>query len=181
MADRKRTPEQLEKKRERNRRYMRKWRLANPEKSCERERKWSANNLERKKATSNAWYAANCDKVRERTRARRLANPEKFSDYNRVYRATHLAQHRERNRPSAHRRRALISKDVIEPITAKQLAAILSDPCIYCGDPSEHIDHVIPLSRGGDHSLDNLVASCAKCNLSKGAKLPTEWYGRKVS
>jgi 5-methylcytosine-specific restriction endonuclease McrA len=35
-----------------------------------------------------------------------------------------------------------------------------------------HIDHFHPLSKGGKHSIDNLVASCAKCNLSKGSKDP---------
>jgi 5-methylcytosine-specific restriction endonuclease McrA len=30
-----------------------------------------------------------------------------------------------------------------------------------------HIDHVVPLSAGGRHSLDNLVLACAPCNLSK--------------
>jgi hypothetical protein len=33
-----------------------------------------------------------------------------------------------------------------------------------------HADHVVPLSRGGDHSPENVVICCAKCNLHKGAK-----------
>ena len=49
--------------------------------------------------------------------------------------------------------------------------------CHYCGDYVDdgHLDHVIPLSRGGDDSPDNLVWSCSSCNLSKGAKLLDEW------
>lgn len=42
--------------------------------------------------------------------------------------------------------------------------------CVYCGAPSEHVDHVVPVSRGGSDSLHNLVASCAKCNLTKSDK-----------
>lgn len=49
--------------------------------------------------------------------------------------------------------------------------------CVYCGDtPDEfHIDHVIPVSRGGMTEFENLAASCPCCNLSKHAKTPTEW------
>lgn len=53
--------------------------------------------------------------------------------------------------------------------------------CYWCnvklGD-TYHVDHVIPLSRGGDDGPHNIVAACATCNLSKGSKLPHEWCGR---
>jgi 5-methylcytosine-specific restriction endonuclease McrA len=39
--------------------------------------------------------------------------------------------------------------------------------CQYCGDSAENIDHVIPRSRGGLHSWDNVVASCRPCNARK--------------
>ena len=43
--------------------------------------------------------------------------------------------------------------------------------CYYCGDEATQADHVIPIASGGDPmSLDNLVASCKKCNLRKGKK-----------
>jgi hypothetical protein len=44
--------------------------------------------------------------------------------------------------------------------------------CAYCGtDEGEmHIDHIIPRSKGGDHSLDNLQVLCKPCNQAKGAK-----------
>lgn len=49
-------------------------------------------------------------------------------------------------------------------------AILLGDPCSYCGAPAEHIDHIVPLSRGGGGDWDNLTAACADCNMSKGAK-----------
>ncbi len=36
--------------------------------------------------------------------------------------------------------------------------------CRYCGDKAEEIDHVIPFSKGGLTRIDNLVASCYRCN-----------------
>ncbi|MHB0979023.1 MAG: HNH endonuclease [Thermoleophilia bacterium] len=47
--------------------------------------------------------------------------------------------------------------------------------CQYCGS-TRHLtlDHVIPRSRGGGTSWDNVVTSCSQCNTRKGAHLPTE-------
>jgi len=43
--------------------------------------------------------------------------------------------------------------------------------CYYCGGEASQVDHVIPIASGGDPmSLDNLVPSCKRCNLSKGKK-----------
>lgn len=43
--------------------------------------------------------------------------------------------------------------------------------CAYCGAKAETIDHVIPRSRGGDHSWENCVACCASCNHRKADKM----------
>ena len=46
--------------------------------------------------------------------------------------------------------------------------------CQYCGASAENIDHVIPRSRGGAHSWDNVVASCRPCNSRKRDRSPEE-------
>ena len=48
--------------------------------------------------------------------------------------------------------------------------------CQYCGSVrgSLTVDHVIPRSKGGASSWDNIVASCAPCNRRKGDRLPTQ-------
>jgi 5-methylcytosine-specific restriction endonuclease McrA len=47
--------------------------------------------------------------------------------------------------------------------------------CQYCGSYKHlTLDHVIPRSRGGATSWDNVVTSCAPCNVRKGASLPGE-------
>ncbi|MEA2199110.1 MAG: hypothetical protein QOJ25_3161 [Solirubrobacteraceae bacterium] len=47
--------------------------------------------------------------------------------------------------------------------------------CQYCGARSNlTVDHVIPRSKGGASSWDNIVASCAPCNLRKGSALPRQ-------
>lgn len=39
--------------------------------------------------------------------------------------------------------------------------------CQYCGAPADSLDHVIPRSRGGEHSWENVVAACSRCNTRK--------------
>jgi 5-methylcytosine-specific restriction endonuclease McrA len=47
--------------------------------------------------------------------------------------------------------------------------------CQYCGSAGRlTLDHVVPRSRGGDSVWENVVASCAPCNLRKGDRLPDE-------
>lgn len=55
--------------------------------------------------------------------------------------------------------------------------------CQYCGTEAQvgHVDHVIPLSRDGTDTIDNLVWSCRPCNLSKNNKLLDEWEYRPGS
>lgn len=53
--------------------------------------------------------------------------------------------------------------------------------CWHCGKfvgDDYHIDHLIPLDKGGSNEARNIVISCPKCNLSKGAKLPQDWNGK---
>lgn len=51
--------------------------------------------------------------------------------------------------------------------------------CVYCGATEKlSLDHVHPVSRGGDNSIDNLVTACRSCNSSKGAKDKEEWQKR---
>lgn len=53
--------------------------------------------------------------------------------------------------------------------------------CAYCSRESEvfHHDHVVPRSRGGPDDAMNIVMACDRCNLSKGAMLPSEWLGQR--
>jgi 5-methylcytosine-specific restriction endonuclease McrA len=50
--------------------------------------------------------------------------------------------------------------------------------CQYCGRSPTHrdlnVDHVVPRSRGGQDSWENLVVSCRTCNLRKGRRTPVE-------
>jgi len=54
--------------------------------------------------------------------------------------------------------------------------------CVYCDDDLTnaeiHLDHVIPESKGGLTSLNNLQVTCRKCNLAKGVLTESEFTSR---
>lgn len=54
-------------------------------------------------------------------------------------------------------------------------------PCVYCGAPAQHADHIVPLSRGWWDYSTNLVPSCKPCNVHKHARLLSEWDNKKVA
>jgi 5-methylcytosine-specific restriction endonuclease McrA len=64
------------------------------------------------------------------------------------------------------------------PLTRRTILARDQYSCQYCGaQPPKGqltLDHVIPRSRGGGHSWDNVVAACIPCNQRKGDRTPEE-------
>jgi 5-methylcytosine-specific restriction endonuclease McrA len=46
--------------------------------------------------------------------------------------------------------------------------------CVYCGKAASTIDHILPRSRGGADSWENLAACCLRCNNVKGDRTPQE-------
>ena len=76
-------------------------------------------------------------------------------------------------------RKTRMDNATIHTVTSQELDRKLEEcggGCYYCGGPFEHWDHYQPLSKGGLHEIDNLLPSCAKCNLKKHNKIPClEW------
>jgi 5-methylcytosine-specific restriction endonuclease McrA len=66
----------------------------------------------------------------------------------------------------------------LDGATVRRLFAT-ADDCAYCGEGmhprDKTLDHVVPMSRGGSHSLLNAVVCCRRCNASKGARTVSQW------
>jgi endogenous inhibitor of DNA gyrase (YacG/DUF329 family) len=74
-----------------------------------------------------------------------------------------------------HARRARLAGATPQPLPKKVLSRIRIATCLYCGAPGGTVDHVVPLSRGGQHTEGNLAPACLPCNSSKRDKLLIEW------
>lgn len=126
------------------------------------------------------YYDANRDLVIERSRQWVEQHPEQRKQtWQEWYRSNPEARHRsERTRRAAKAqadRRAVLAKDWA------RLVGQYRGLCAYCGtSPWKHRDHIIPLSRGGRHSIGNLLPACEGCNLSKGSSTLMEWRLRKL-
>ena len=88
---------------------------------------------------------------------------------------------RMRSRTAYSRRRSRVENVGVFTVRPRDLNRLLGrqiGQCAYCSvDLGENFefDHVVPVSRGGSHSIGNLVAACRKCNRSKTYKFITEW------
>ena len=60
------------------------------------------------------------------------------------------------------------------PLTRKAVFARDAGRCVYCGAGASSIDHVVPRSRGGTHTWDNVVAACGRCNHAKADRSVAE-------
>ncbi len=60
------------------------------------------------------------------------------------------------------------------PVSRRGVLRRDGNRCAYCGSSATTIDHVLPRSRGGKDSWENLVACCLKCNNLKGDRTPEE-------
>lgn len=60
------------------------------------------------------------------------------------------------------------------PVTRRAVFGRDGNRCQYCAGTAESIDHVVPRSRGGTHTWDNVVACCRRCNVRKGSRSPSE-------
>lgn len=68
------------------------------------------------------------------------------------------------------------------PVSRRGVLRRDNSRCGYCGKSAATIDHVMPRSRGGKDSWENLVACCLSCNNAKGNRTPSEmnWTLRMI-
>lgn len=64
------------------------------------------------------------------------------------------------------------------PITRRGVLRRDAHHCGYCGKSANTIDHIMPKSRGGRDTWENLVACCFRCNNIKGDRTPEEMNWR---
>lgn len=62
----------------------------------------------------------------------------------------------------------------VVPVTRRGVLRRDNGKCGYCGVSANTVDHVLPKSRGGKDTWENLVACCVRCNNTKGDKTPQE-------
>lgn len=157
-----------------------KYYAANSEKAKAAISAWHAANPEKVRAYKVAWYAANSEKENARAAAFRAANPEKVKTSNAVWRAANPEKKRLCNQNRRARKRNAEGTHTVEDI--KELIILQKGKCTCCKTSikdSYHVDHIMPLVKGGSNDRYNLQLLCPTCNLRKNAKHPVDFMQSK--
>ena len=152
--------------------YCKAWRADNKARISEYNKKyWATHNekrviykkdnvtLKEEKAAYNKEYYKNNRQVWKKHQASSV-----YKEYQRTY--------------QAQRRRELKDRGSFTAGDVKDLYATQGGGCYYCSIDIEagyHIEHMVPLSRGGRNDISNICLACAPCNVQKHTKTAKEF------
>lgn len=159
---------------------QRTYRKGNPEKIREYQRMYRQYNFEKVSDSQKRWRRAHPEKQREYGRRYAEAHPERrakqYRESNKRYKKNHPDRVRLQWRNVNARRRGAAGTHSTEDVLVQLKRQ--KGRCYYCGEKvgdTYHVEHVVPLSRGGSNDPDNIVIACLRCNLSKSDRMPHEW------
>lgn len=116
-------------------------------------------------------YKNNLEAERLRVQVYKYSNPEKVLKW-------------------ADKRRVLIAEQADGTLTRERIMFLFGTArlCPYCfvvmgtsKETRKTLDHIVPISKGGLHSIANVVICCQTCNVSKGAKTLDEWLAETLA
>jgi len=144
------------------------WARKNPDKNRKKTKAYNERHPDRRKETSRKYYETNKDIIKGRIKKWVDENPDKIREYGRIH---------------ANRRRARKLENGTEDYTEQMVIEAYGTDCHICNQSinleaprrvgSEgwelglHLDHVVPLSKGGDDRIENLRPAHGMCNLKK--------------
>ena len=157
--------------RERNRAFV----ATNREAERARQARHYAANRESIDARSAAWGRSNPDRRREISRSFNRRNRDRRNEESRRYSALNRSAYA----AASSRRRARVAAADVRVVTDRDWRRLCSrwdHRCAYCGIRAVLTrDHVVPIARGGRHSIGNLLPACQPCNSQKNRRLLIEW------
>lgn len=146
--------------------YTRSWQKANPDKV----RKYT------KKSNKKSWQKQKEDKdYLLKKQLYRQATREKRTERAKVWNQNNKLKYQNNVRTSHLKRKAILNSQTFV-ISERELKALYASACAFCSSKDDiTMDHIIPISRGGNHSIGNIQPLCRKCNSRKKARLVSEY------
>ncbi len=166
----------------RSKNRIKKWRQENKELSLQKHKDWVLANPEKMKECLKKSRTKHKDKMRVKRQKIYRDNKEFFQEKSREWRKNNPHKVKE----IAHRRICQLSK-IEGKHTAKQIRELFNKQqckcanCISCITLTPkmpntlHLDHIMPISKGGTNNISNIQLLCKDCNLRKHAKDPFLW------
>ena len=152
--------------------YRRRWYIKNRERLLKKKRNDYKDNREKVLKQNNQWKKNNPEYMKQYY----TDNKERLGEQRKQYHQTEKGK-AAKQRARTERRTKI--RMIINTLTAKEWLDILEKHdyrCIYCGKKlidsfDTTRDHVIPISKGGYNTKENVVPACRCCNSKKGNKI----------
>ena len=151
--------------------------------NCRKHKDPSEFHVDSKTPNGLSYWCKECV-IKERAEYRRN-NPEKIVSQKRKYMHKYLQKPEVKARYTAiynkkHKNQIDVTDDgTITNYSLADLRLRQDNRCAYCfidlDSVVTELDHIIPLSKNGTHSINNVVYACLTCNRSKNDKLLDEW------
>ena len=150
------------------------WADANPELIKAKTAKWYEENKEEIRATNKKYREENKEKIKIYDRNRYAANAEQIRDQKNNYNKKNPEKRRiflQNKRARIRADGGKLSRGLIDLLRSEQ-----GDKCPYCftslSKVGFHLDHYVPIIRGGRNIDDNMQLTCPTCNYKKNGKDP---------
>lgn len=178
------SPERIEAKKARQRKASKAYRLANKEKIKANQREYGIKNRDSLRENSRRYRARNPEQYAAKRHEYYIKNKDRIDETRKEWLSSKPNYRAEVDR----RRRARKAENGYESYTTDQVLELYGDVCYICNEAIDltaerqpgrvgweeglHIDHFIPISKGGPDILDNVRPTHGRCNLQKQATLP---------
>lgn len=163
--------------------YRKRYYRDDAQKFIARTKEWVQSNPERARAAKRAWGMRNRDSINARQTAARHADPERFRRHGREWKRRN--PHKVREYDSRRRAReigAALGDRRQYAAFVRRMRSAKRIKCYWCAKTTRpekrHLDHIIPLAKGGADATGNICVACPSCNQSKNAKMPEQFSGQ---
>lgn len=154
--------------------YYKDWYRDHHDQALVNDRKYKSTHKGILRERRKKYYQANKEKCRNIFRSWQSNNRDHRNSYAREWRKNNPEKVRLTNQRIRAKRKLVIVNDFTEQ-QWQELKLLYNYCCAYCGEQvALTIDHVVPLSRGGQNTLNNIVPACGKCNRKKYNRTPDE-------
>jgi len=162
---------------------LKRWRVENKEHKSLLDKKYRENNKEHLKQTKKSYY----DNHQEEREEYRRVNSKHRNEYMVKYRKENKILFQEKEA----RRTAIKKNAYIEEIDRSKILKLQKNKCKICekellfDENKAHpdypnLDHIVPLSKGGFHGMENAQYLCKDCNIRKNNIISDKWGNRNL-